>query len=473
VDIQVIENFVAEHADEFKKLADEIWQYAELGYNERDSANAHITMLKEEGFAVRVGVAGIPTAFIAEAGTGSPIIGILGEFDALSSLSQRSLSLTCEPSPEIVNGNGHGCGHHLLGAGAHLAAVAVKSLLEVHKFPGTVRFYGCPAEEGGWGKTFMARAGIFNDLDAALTWHPWMTNTVWNLEALAVKQVYYRFTGISAHAGFSPHLGRSALDAIELMNVGSNYLREHIIPGARVHYAVTNSGGIAPNVVQRTAEVLYMLRAPRNEQLDDIYERVCNVARGAALMTGCELEIRIHSACSNLLLNNNLNQLMQSSLERCGAPKYDQDELRFAASMHKTVGSQEIDVANALLESKWPDNRPLYDSVAPLVIKTPPDRLHGSTDVGDVACVTPTAQCFITCFAFGTSPHSWQWVSQGKSSIAHKGMLLGAKTIVATAMSLFTNMELIVKAKEELNLLRGGKPYICPIPDDVGPPLPT
>jgi aminobenzoyl-glutamate utilization protein B len=473
MDIKTIERLVADHADDYIELADEIWTYAELGYQERNSAKAHIDKLEKVGFSVRTGVAGIPTAFIAEAGSGSPVIGILGEFDALSGLSQESLALSCEPSTEIVNGNGHGCGHHLLGAGAHLAALTVKMLLEARKMPGTVRFYGCPAEEGGWGKSFMARAGVFDDLDAALTWHPWMSTTVWNMEALAVKQVYFHFTGISAHAGHSPHLGRSALDAMELMNIGTNYLREHIIPEARVHYAVTNSGGVAPNVVQPKAEVLYMIRAPRNQDVNDIYGRVCDIARGAALMSGCDVQVRVHSACSNLMLNNTLNTLMQANLEQFGAPTYDDDELRFAASMHSTVRAEEIEMANRMQKSAWTEPKALFDAVAPLEIKEKPDRLYGSTDVGDVAFVTPTAQCFTTCYAFGTSPHSWQWVAQGKSSIAHKGMLLAARTITATAMDLFDDPGLIEKARAELDQRLGGKPYICPIPEDVDPPIPA
>lgn len=248
---EVIDQFVESHGEQYAAISDTIWRYAELGYQERDSSRIHIDNLKVSGFSVREGVAGIPTAFIAEAGSGGPVIGILGEFDALSGLSQSSMAVSCMPSVEIANGNGHGCGHHLLGVSAHLAAVTVKHLLESYGLPGTVRFYGCPAEEGGWGKSFMAREGVFDDLDAALTWHPWTVNAIWNKHTLAVKQAYFRFSGISAHAGYSPHLGRSALDAVELMNVGSNYLREHIIPSARVHYAVTNAGGVAPNVVSR------------------------------------------------------------------------------------------------------------------------------------------------------------------------------------------------------------------------------
>ena len=465
-----IVRFVDEHGQRYAKLSDEIWRYAELGYQERDSARLHIDYLKEAGFAVREGVAGIPTAFVAEAGEGGPVIGILGEFDALSGLSQESLALSCQPSSEIANGNGHGCGHHLLGTSAHLAAVAVKKMLDDAGLQGRVRFYGCPAEEGGWGKTYMARAGLFDDLGAALTWHPGVFNGIMNLESLAVVQAYFRFTGISAHAGASPHLGRSALDALELMNVGTNFLREHMIPDARVHYAITDAGGVAPKVVQPRAEALYMIRAPRNADASEVYARVCDIARGAALMTGCELQIQMHSACSNIMLNDVLNRAMHAQLAHFGAPSYEQAELGFAASMHGTTRPEEIEMAGRMLQNAWKDPKPLYDGVEALD-SARPMRMHASTDVGDVSWVTPTAQCMTACFAFGTSPHSWQWVAQGKSSIAHKGMLLAAKTMAGTAMELFQNPALLAAARQELDQRLGGKPYVCPIPADVMPPL--
>lgn len=465
-----VDDFIEAHRENYFALSDAIWKSAELGYQELESARAHIDYLKSAGFAVREGVAGIPTAFVAEAGQGGPIIGILGEFDALSGLSQQSMALSCQPSSEISNGNGHGCGHHLLGTSAHYAAVAVKDYLAQRGLPGTVRFYGCPAEEGGWGKTYMARAGLFNDLDAALTWHPGVFNGVMNYEALAVKQAYFRFTGISAHAGASPHLGRSALDALELMNVGVNFLREHMLPDARVHYAITDAGGVAPNVVQPKAEALYMIRAPHNKDVSELYERVCAIAQGAALMTGCQMEVEIHSACSNIVLNTVLNELMHGKLSELGVPRYEDDELGFAASIHGTVRPEEIEMAGRMLQAAWRNPKPLFEGVEPLDSKRPV-RIHGSTDVGDVSWVTPTAQCMTACFAFGTSPHSWQWVSQGKSPIAHKGMLLAAKTIAATALELFAKPELLAAAKSELAERLGGKSYECPIPEGVNPPL--
>jgi aminobenzoyl-glutamate utilization protein B len=471
VSSELVHDFIESRKDKYIQLSDEIWQYAELGYTEQKSAAAHIAFLKSAGFTVREGVAGIPTAFVAEAGSGGPVIGILGEFDALSGLSQESLALSCCPSNEIVNGNGHGCGHHLLGTSAHLAAVAVKNALERSGIEGTVRFYGCPAEEGGWGKTFMTRAGLFDDVSAAITWHPGVANTIMNIESLAVKQAYFRFKGVAAHAGASPHLGRSALDALELMNIGTNFLREHMIPDARVHYAITDAGGVAPNVVQPNAAALYMIRAPRNRDAQELYERVCNIARGAALMTDCELEIEVHSACSNLMRNTTLNELMHAKLKEFGAPQYDKAELQFAESIHQTTRPDEIEMAGRMLAAAWRQPKALFDGVDALD-NDRPSKMGGSTDVGDVSWVTPTVQCMTACFAFGTSPHSWQWVAQGKSAIAHKGMVLAAKTMAATALELYTSPLLLAAARTELAERLAVEPYVCPIPEGVKPPLP-
>ncbi|MFM0394929.1 M20 family metallopeptidase [Paraburkholderia phytofirmans] len=462
------DKFVDSNADNYIKLSDRIWGYAELGFSEFDSSAAHVEYLEKAGFEIKRGIAGMPTAFVAEAGSGGPVVGILGEFDALSGLSQESGALVCRTSTEIANGNGHGCGHHLLGTSAHLAAVAVKSFLETSGMPGRVRFYGCPAEEGGYGKTFMVRDGLFNDVDAALTWHPGIANQVINLNLLAVKQVYFRFKGVAAHAGVSPHLGRSALDALELMNVGVNFLREHIVPEARLHYAIINAGGTAPNVVQANTEVLYTIRAPRNRVVDEIYERVEAIAKGAAMMTGCTVDTRFDSACSNILLNTPLNELMYKHLQRLGAPDYELSEHSFADAIHQTTHREERELAGRMLTAAWRDPKPLFDAVDrydPASAIT----MHGSTDVGDVSWVTPTAQCATACFAFGSSPHSWQWVSQGKSSIAHKGMLLAAKTIAATAIDLFRDPSHIEAARAELVARRDGDEYSSPVPDGVQP----
>jgi len=463
------DTLVDAHAPAYTALADRIWGHAELGYEEQQSCAAHIDALERQGFRVRRGVAGIPTAFVAEAGSGALVIGILGEYDALSGMSQESMALEPRPSSETSTSSGHGCGHHLLGTAAHLAAVAVKEHLEKTGAPGTIRFYGCPAEEGGFGKTYMVREGLFDDVDAAVTWHAGCVNAIMNTPFLSVIQAYFRFTGVSAHAGGSPHLGRSALDALEMMNIGVNFLREHMPQDARVHYAITDAGGLAPNVVQARAEALYMMRAPDNDGVRDLYRRVCDIAQGAALMSGCQVDIRFHSGCSNVLLNTPLNQRMVEHMQRLGVPDYDAQDRQLAQEMQNTVKPEEYAYANTWLSAPWRDPKPLFDYIDPYDPHAPYLQ-HGSTDVGDVSWVTPTAQCMTACYAFPTSPHSWQWVAQGKSGIAHKGMLLAAKTLAATALDLLQESALLDAVRQDWQERRGGKPYVCPIPAEIQPP---
>ncbi|QCP48607.1 amidohydrolase [Trinickia violacea] len=465
-----IDRFFDAERERYATLADRIWNLAELRFQETESAALHIGLLRQAGFRVTENVAGIPTAFVAEAGHGGPVIGILGEYDALSGMSQDSGATVCRPSLEIGNGNGHGCGHHLLGTASHLAAVAVKSLLETEGLPGTVRFYGCPAEEGGSGKTFMAREGAFDDLDAALCWHPDVITGLFSRSSLANIQAYFRFKGKASHAAASPHLGRSALDAVELMNVGCNYLREHMPPDARVHYAITNSGGISPNVVQANAEVLYLVRAARNPDAAALYERVCNVARGAALMTGCEVEIVFDKACSNLVQNTVLNRVMQSHIERLGAPAFTGDDHDTASGYRASITDQDMSAAGKHLGQALRNPTPLFAGVAPYD-PAKEEILYGSTDVGDVSWITPTAQCLTACYAFGTPFHSWQMVSQGKLTAAHRGMEQAAKILAATALDLLRNPSVLEDAKAELLAYRNGLDYVCPIPADVELPF--
>ncbi|MGM0919607.1 MAG: M20 family metallopeptidase [Bacillota bacterium] len=457
-----IEDLVETKRNVFIKVSDRIWDFAETRYTEVRSAELIYNTLEDEGFHVERNVGGIETAFIGSYGRGKPVVAILGEYDALFGLSQKSGSSCKEPITE--GGNGHGCGHNLLGAGALAAAVALRHYIEKNKVSGTVRFYGCPAEEGGGGKGFMARAGVFDDADFALTWHPGPFNSVMSMNFLATIQVYFRFKGISSHAAASPHLGRSALDAIELMNVGANYLREHIIQDARLHYAVTYSGGISPNVVQPEAEVLYKIRAPKISQVMEIYERVCDIARGASLMTGTEVEIQFDAGSSSLIPNATLEQVIHDSFSKFGVPAFNEEEERFAKEIQNTfTEAEKIDILkiNPGLKEKV-----LADFLAPYK-----DRglAYGSTDVGDVSWIIPTAQCTVATAAIGTPMHSWQLVSQGKTSIAHKGMLHAGKVIAATAAEVMRKPDLIEKAKEELKERLGGEAYMCPIPEDVKP----
>lgn len=459
----------------FTDLSDKIWDNPELSFLEYKSSDLLCEALEKEGFKVTRGIAGIPTAFVGSYGSGQPVIAFLGEFDALAGLSQKSESATKE---SIIDGaDGHGCGHNLLGVGSLAAAVAVKKYMEENNISGTVRYYGCPGEEGGSGKAFMAREKVFDDVDIALTWHPMAYNSIFATSSLANYQVYYKFHGTSAHAAASPHLGRSALDAVELMNVGVNYLREHIIPEARVHYAVTNTGGISPNVVQPEAEVLYLMRAPKTSQVQEIYERINDIARGAALMTGTKCEIVFGKACSNLVPNRTLEEVLYKNFTEIGVPDYSKEELEFAAKMKSTLSDSEINsdlnLAFALMGKEHKEiidslkDKDLYDVILPY--KYWSMTMPGSTDVGDVSWNVPTAQVITACAALGTAPHSWQMTSQGKSSLAHKGMLLAGKVLATTAIDALLNPEIIKNAKADLIKVLDGETYSCPIHPEVKP----
>ncbi|UUZ87004.1 amidohydrolase [Paenibacillus sp. P26] len=400
------------------------------------------------------------TAFIASWGSGSPVIAFLGEYDALSGLSQRPASSKEEPIEP--GGNGHGRGHNLLGTGALAAAVAVKRLMEELGLKGTVRYYGRPGEEGGSGKAFMAREGLFDDIDAALSWHPMDYNSIMSVQTLANYQIYYKFKGKSSHAAAAPHLGRSALDAVELMNIGVNYLREHIIQEARIHYAVTNTGGLSPNVVQANAEVLYLIRAPQITEAKEIYERVNDIARGAALMTGTEVSIVFDKACSNLIPNTVLETVMHRKFTELGIPQHDGQELQFAGAVRATLS--EAEKANPPGVPATMRDKDLADRLNPYESGL---FLSGSTDVGDVSWIAPTVQCTTACFVVGSPPHSWQWVSVGATSIAHKGMLHAGKVMASTALEPLQHPELIEAAKAELKERLQGRTYSCPIPKEV------
>lgn len=458
-----IADMIEQKRDSFIKVSDRIWELAETRFEEYQSAELLAQTLEAEGFQVERGVGGIKTAFIGSFGSGSPVVAILGEFDALSGMSQKKGQ--AKEEPEVPGANGHGCGHNLLGTASLAAAVAVKQYMEENNMSGTVRYYGCPGEEGGSGKAFMARAGLFDDVDFALCWHPMGYNSIMAVESLANYQVYFKFKGKSAHAAASPHLGRSALDAVELMNIGVNYLREHIITDARVHYAITNSGGLSPNVVQAYAEVLYLVRAPKVDQVQEIYERVCKIAKGAALMTETEVEIVFDKACSNLVQNKTLEEVMYKNFQELGVPVHDEAELELAKAMRATLSAQ--DKATAERQSPDAPDPDMVTWLNPYTGSTIP--LNGSTDVGDVSWIAPTAQCTTACFINGSTLHSWQWVSLGATSMAHKGMLHAGKVMAATAVDMLQNPELIAKAKAELKARLGDKTYVCPIPEGVMP----
>jgi len=457
---------VEAHKDAFLDLSDRIWGMPELQYAETRSCAEHAAMLREQGFRVTENVAGIPTAMMGEWGEGGPVIAFLGEYDALPGLSQEAD--TAEHRPIEAGGHGHGCGHNLLGSAALLAATAVKDWLATHMVPGRVRYYGCPAEEGGAAKTFMVRSGAFDDADIALTWHPHSFWEVVVTPSLANTRADFSFTGRTSHAAASPHLGRSALDAVELMNVGVNYMREHMPNDARVHYALLDTGGIAPNVVQAHARVRYSIRARDLPGMKELVERVHKIAQGAALMTETRLEMKIISAVSNVLHNTPLEEALQRVMEDLGPPHFDDADKDFAARIQATLTEKDIASVYHTIGME-PTDRPLADFIVPLDAKRNP--LTGSTDVGDVSWVVPTAQVHAPTIAIGTPLHTWQVVAQGKSSHAHKAMVQAAKAMAALGVKALTEPELIEAAKADLKKRTARTPYVCPVPPGVSPPL--
>ncbi|MGZ9816993.1 M20 family metallopeptidase [Peribacillus simplex] len=456
-----LSEIIEEKREKLIQVSDKIWSYAETGFEEFKSAELLCQTLEEEGFSVEKGVGNIETAFIGSFGSGNPIIGFLGEFDALTGLSQAGG--VPQFDPEKIGGNGHGCGHNLLGTGSLASALALRYYMEENKIEGTVRYYGCPGEEIGGGKTFMVREGLFDDVDFALCWHPGTRNNVMSMVSLACYEVYFKFKGKSAHAAASPHLGRSALDAVELMNIGVNYLREHIISDARVHYAITNTGGFSPNVVQADAEVLYFVRAPLVSQTEEVYQRVCDIAKGAALMTGTEVEIDFASALSNVIPNTTLEKIMYDNFVALGVPKHDEDEQQFARTIRESLS--EADKKFEVQMNKELAGKALSDVIDSFIPAN--GSMTGSTDVGDVSWVVPTVQCMTVCEALGTPLHTWQIVATGTTSIAHKGMLHAGKVMAATAVEVLKRPEVLEKAKAELVELRDGEEYVSPLPAEV------
>jgi aminobenzoyl-glutamate utilization protein B len=414
-------------------------------------------------------------AFIAIWGKGAPRIGILGEYDALPGLSQ--VAGLPEQKPLVPGGNGHGCGHSALGAGSAAAAVGIKDYMQEQGLSGTVQYYGCPAEESGSGKAYLARSDLFKGLDAALTWHPMMENAVWTMSSLANYQVFFSFKGISAHAAAAPENGRSALDAAELMSVGVNYLREHIIPEARIHYAYTDVGGGLPNVVQASSELLYFIRAPKAAQVQSIFERVCAIAKGAALMTGTTMSLRWDSAAANYLVNNTLGKAMHANMSALGKVNWTERDLDFVRSFQATLDEATRKHLPATVARYFPQTtpaeieamaaKPILDDIVPY---RETDRVvPGSTDVGDVSWQTPTAQVFTACYPQGTVSHSWQLTACGQSSLVHKGLIQGAKIIALTAADILENPQLVAEARAEYRQRLADESYGCPIPPEIRP----
>jgi aminobenzoyl-glutamate utilization protein B len=472
--LQVIE-WLDQNQSIFTDMADQIWRNPELAWKEFKSSRLQADYLENEGFSITWNIGGQNTAFVAEWGEGKPILGFIGEYDALPGLSQK-LQPTKEPILE--DGPGHGCGHNLLGSGTVASAVAVQKWLMSNGKSGTVRYYGCPAEEKGSGKVYMAQAGAFDDLDAALNFHPARLNMPSKGGAVGVNAIYFRFFGQTAHAGGSPHKGRSALDAVELMNVGVNYLREHVKDDVRMHYIITE-GGKAPNIVPEEAEVYYFIRAAKPDYLAEVVERVHKVAEGAALMTETTFETKFEEGCSAVLSNQYLADLQYQAMELIGPITFTQEEIDFA---------QTINDAFPGTNSDYIDDRIEYYKASPEIVAALDEYRDqplvgrnffaldehiiatGSTDVGDLSQIVPVSMLGTTCFPTGVPGHSWGNVAASGMSIGYKGMMHAAKVMALTAVELFLDPKHLVEIHKEFELQTKGKKYIPPIPKGVKPP---
>ncbi|WP_043833576.1 M20 family metallopeptidase [Muricoccus aerilatus] len=458
---------VDERRDDYAAFSDRVWDMPEIAYTETRSVAEHLAMMEKEGFRIERDLAGIPTAVMGEYGEGGPVIAILGEYDALPNLSQEAG--LAEHKEVVPNGPGHGCGHNLLGAASLLAAAAVKDWLKENNLPGRIRYYGCPAEEGGAAKGFMARDGVFSDVDIAISWHPASFSGVNEAVSLANTRIDFTFHGRSAHAAAAPELGRSALDAVELMNVGVNYMREHMPDHARIHYAMLDGGGIAPNVVQSRAKVRYLIRARDLPELNMLVGRVRKIAEGAALMTETRVETAVVSAVSNLLGNAPLERAMYDNFQRLGPPQFDEADKEYAAQIQATLSEEDIRAAHRRHGLKVEKGKTLCDIIVP--IENRGEGGVGSTDVGDVSWAVPTVQARGATCAIGTPFHSWQLTAQGKSPAAHKGMVHVAKVMAGTAVDALRDPALIARAKAEFEERTGGRPYESPLPKDLAPPI--
>ena len=430
---------------QFTSISDQIWEFAEPRYQEFHSSALQADFLEQEGFTVTRNLGGIATAFSASFGSGHPVIGLLGEYDALPCMNQ--IADSPEKQTDLPGAAGHGCGHNLLGTGAMEAACLIRNwLLQTHS-EGTVIYFGCPAEEGGAGKAFLTRSGCFDNLDFALAWHPG-SKTGLIKKALANIRVIFDFTGKSAHAAAHPELGRSALDACELMNVGVNYLREHVKSDARMHYAYLNDGGDAPNIVPAAATLLYALRAPESTYVAELYDRVSDVAKGAALMTGTRVSCRTVSAYAELLSVPAMEALMMEAMQEAEKPEYADDDYEYAARFAADQASPSIDTT--ILPADQSINL-------------------GSTDVGDVSWQVPTGLIGVTTEAAGCALHTWQIVAQGKSPLAYKGMHYAARILFAAAKKLYESPERCALIQDDYQHVIGHRTYQSMLPDSVKP----
>jgi aminobenzoyl-glutamate utilization protein B len=449
---QQVEKLVDASSANWKQVSKQIWGFAELGYHENKSSALLQAQLKAAGFAVQAGVADEATAFVASYGEGKPVIAILGEFDALPGLSQQTVP---ERAPVTEGGAGHGCGHNLLGSGAALAAVAVKQYMEANHVAGTLRYYGTPAEEGGSGKVYMVRAGLFKDVDVVLHWHPADRNIVIDGGALAVTSAKFTFHGVAAHASMAPDRGRSALDAVMLMGNGIEFMREHVPSSTRMHYIISK-GGVAPNIVPDLAQMTLMARSPSNATLQDIWKRILDVAKGAALMTGTTVEVTGIGSDADIIGNDALAQVAQKNLEEVGGYTMSEDEQKFARDLQKTLG---LETVPSLEQTK----------VVPPFQRPDPNAPSASTDVGDVSWAVPTIGFSTATFVPGVAAHTWQAAASAGMSIGQDGMVVASKALAMTAVDLFSNPQLRDAAKADFAKEIAGKTYRSSIPEGQKP----
>ncbi len=466
--VKDVDKYVDKRAEELIEIADAVWDFSEVGFKEIRSSKIQGDYLERQGFKVTRGAGGIPTAIVAEWGNGRPIIGFLGEYDALAGVSQEVLPVR---KARVEGGPGHGCGHNLLGTASLGAAVALKDALGERSESATIRYYGCPAEELLAGKVYMAREGLFDDLDIAISWHPGSLNSVRLGSGTALNSAKFQFFGKTAHAAGDPHHGRSALDAVELMNVGANYLREHIIKDASIHYVIT-SGGDQPNVVPAFAEVWYFVRAPRRDQVEEIYERLTDVAKGAALMTGTTFKIDFLTGCYEVLINDALADVMWECMQKVGAPQFDDTDFEFAKKLAESFDKSMVEGLRKSAE--FEDCPELKEQILNTTLVPPRGKGKsggGSTDVGDVSWIVPTVQMSAATSPIGTPGHSWQNCASSGSSIGHKGMLVAAKAMALCGMELIENPNLVESAWDEFTKKTEGSQYQCPFPKGEEFPL--
>jgi aminobenzoyl-glutamate utilization protein B len=461
-------SWVDENEKRVVEVSDKIWDYTELGFIEHKSAKLLSDTLEKHGFRVERGVAGMPTAFVATWGKGGPVIGVMGEYDALMGVSQKK---TPHKEPLVEGGTGHGCGHNIHGTSGMAGAIAARYAMEKNDIKGTIRFYGTPAEESGSGKVWMVRAGVFDGVEAVLSHHPGAMNYGGLGSSLANNSVKFHFYGKTSHAAGSPEQGRSALDAVELMNVGVNYLREHVIQDARMHYVIEAGGG-QPNVVPDYSRSWYLIRAPERDQVDSIYTRILKIAEGATLMTEATLKVEFLKAVYNKIPSKALSELVTENMRLIGAPKWSKEEMTFAEELSKNVPPEQK--RDALRKSKRPDWEKLEGVVMDSSVPDAWDEgevSHGSTDVSDVSWKAPTMEFSTSTWPLGIPGHSWMNVAASGTGIGHKSLIFASKVIAASALDLLTKPELLKGALEEQNRRTMEKTYRSPLPFDAKPPL--